>query len=624
MKKVNYIIWTFVSLLCSCGDFLDVVPDNVATIDNAFVDKTNAEKFLFTCYSYLPEHDSPGNNPAFTAGDEAWLSSLRIERWSGSLNSWKIARGEQNVTNPLMNFWDGKDGGKPLFKGIRDCNIFLENIHKPADLDDMERARWVAEVKFLKAYYHYYLMLLYGPIPITRENIDVSSGTEAVRVFREPVKEVADYIAELVDEAAPDLPLEIMNAASEMGRITRPIALALKAKAYLLVASPLFNGNTDFFAVDKRGKQIFSQEYDPQLWQLAADASLDAIKCAEEAGHVLYRFVSPGRQLSDTTIAKMSIRGAVTDRWNKEIIWGATSGAAGLQQNSFPANKAWASNYYATAHYMPTYRMAELFYTDNGVPIEEDKNWDYASRLKLKKAGEEDKYYIGSGYETHQLNFHREVRYHANMIFDGSSSYGFGQLDDKKQYVFELKPVWKIGTYSGYQTKKTVYYESVANNSTAAGSLVLEPYSFPIIRLADLYLMYAEALNEVKTAPDAEVYKYIDLVRERASLKGVVESWAQNSILPEKPLSKSGMRDIIRQERLIELAFEGHRFHDLRRWKLSYQQMNKPIQGWILEDDELKLKNQFVPKFERKDYLWPISLYNILVNTNLVQNPGWE
>lgn len=623
MKKINYIVLAFASLLISCGDYLDVVPDNVATIDNAFVDKTNAEKYLFTCYSYLPAHDSPGDNPAFTAGDEAWLSSLRIERF-GSFDSWKIARGEQNVTTPLLNFWDGNKTGKPLFKAIRDCNIFLENIHRPVDIEETERLRWIAEVKFLKAYYHYYLMLLYGPVPITRENLDVSSDTQKVRVFREPVKEVADYIAELIDEAAPDLPIEIMNRASEMGRITRPIALALKAKAYLLVASPLFNGNTDFSAVDKRGKQIFAQEYDPQLWQLAADASLAAIQSAEEAGHTLYHFVSSGRHLSDSTIAKMSIRGAVTDRWNNEIIWGATSGASGLQQNSFPGNKAWISNYWATASYMPTYRMAELFYTDNGVPIDEDKNWDYASRLKLKKAGEEDRFYISTGYETHQLNFHREVRYHANLIFDGSSSYGFGRLDDTKQYGFELKREWKFGTYSGYQAKKLVNFESVANNSTASGSLVLEPYSFPIIRLADLYLMYAEALNEVKATPDAEVYKYIDLVRERAKLKGVVESWAKSSNQPDKPLSKSGMRNIIRQERLIELAFEGQRFHDLRRWKLSFKYMNQPIQGWMLEDGALVLKNQFVPKFERKNYLWPISLNNILLNTNLVQNPGWE
>lgn len=625
MKKINYIVLAFVLSFCSCADFLDVVPDNVATIDNAFVDKTNAEKYLFTCYSYLPSHESLGNNPAFMAGDEAWLSSYRIERWDGGFDSWRIARGEQNVTNPFMNFWDGDKGGKALFKAIRDCNIFLENIHKPVDLDNMERARWIAEVKFLKAYYHYYLMLLYGPIPITRENIDVSSDTEAVRVFREPVRDVVDYIAELIDEATPDLPLEIMNGAQEMGRITRPIALAVKAKAYLLVASPLFNGNPDFSVIDKRGKQLFAQEYDPQLWKLAADASLDAIKVAEEAGHKLYHFTS-ARHLSDTTIAKMSIRGAVTDRWNQEIIWGTTSGANGMQQNAFSGNKAWASNYWGTGSYMPTYRMAELFYTDNGVPIDEDKNWDYNSRLKLKKADPKDKYYIEPGYETHQLNFHREVRYHADMIFDGSSCYGYGQLDDNKQYTFAVKPEWKFGTYSGYQAKKLVHFESVASNSTAAGSLVLEPYSFPIIRLADLYLMYAEALNEVKDAPDAEVYKYIDLVRERAQLKGVVESWASSSTLPDKPTTKSGMREIIRRERMIELAFEGHRYHDLRRWKLAYQYMNKPIQGWewIKDDNEMVLRTQFSPKFDRKDYLWPISLNNLLVNSNLKQNPGWD
>ncbi len=141
-----------------------------------------------------------------------------------------------------------------------------------------------------------------------------------------------------------------------------------------------------------------------------------------------------------------------------------------------------------------------------------------------------------------------------------------------------------------------------------------------------MYLLYAEALNEVKDAPDADVYQYIDLIRERAGLKGVVESWQAHSSNPGQPASKSGMREIIHRERMIELAFEGSRFWDLRRWKESEKYMNKPIQGWNISgrgNDFYKIATLYIPTFEFKDYFWPIKEDELLKNPNLVQNLGW-
>jgi hypothetical protein len=139
--------------------------------------------------------------------------------------------------------------------------------------------------------------------------------------------------------------------------------------------------------------------------------------------------------------------------------------------------------------------------------------------------------------------------------------------------------------------------------------------------------MYAEALNEWKTAPDDEVYQYIDIVRARTGLKGVVESWENYSTVPDKPLTKDGMREIIHRERLNELAFEGSRFWDLRRWKKAEQYMNQPVRGLNIYGETpaefFKVQNVFDLTFEKKDYLWPIKQSDILENKNLVQNPGW-
>jgi hypothetical protein len=124
------------------------------------------------------------------------------------------------------------------------------------------------------------------------------------------------------------------------------------------------------------------------------------------------------------------------------------------------------------------------------------------------------------------------------------------------------------------------------------------------------------------------VYYYIDKVRERASLGGVVESWANYSSVPSKPTTKAGMRDIIHQERLIELAFEGPTYWDLLRWKEAQKEFSKPIQGWNVlgkdEADYYQIKTVFEPKaFTIKNYLQPIRNFELSVNDNLVQNYGW-
>ena len=154
-----------------------------------------------------------------------------------------------------------------------------------------------------------------------------------------------------------------------------------------------------------------------------------------------------------------------------------------------------------------------------------------------------------------------------------------------------------------------------------------ENYAWPEMRLADLYLLYAEALNEIQ-GPTAEVYSYLDQIRERAGLDGVVESWAAHSNNPSKPLSKEGLRSIIQQERMIELAFEGQRYWDLLRWKRAVQEFNDNVQGWNINGDDeasyYQIRTIHIQNFiSPRDYFWPLSETSLIRNTNLVQNPGW-
>ena len=623
----------------SC-DYLDMIPDNIPTVEHAFALRNEAEKYLFTCYSYLPEMGVWGENPGLLTGDEVWFFyPYATAFYSKPSEVWEVARGNQNIIEPYLNYWDGANGGKALFRAIRDCNIFLENIHTVPDMDDMEKDRWIGEVKFLKAYYHWFLFRMYGPIPITDVNLPISASPEEVKVFRDPVDDVVDYIVNLLDEAAVVLPTMIIDQVNEMGRITEPIALALKARVLVTAASPLYNGNPDYSNfVDKRGVHLFSSTYDPGKWERAADACLDAISASNSAGNQLHYFnpVINTYNLGPELTKQMDIRAAITERWNPEIIWGMNNSPINWIQRYAqpfvdPASNMTNGSSRPKGQYAPPLKIAEMFYTKNGLPIDEDLSWDYVNRYALQTATEGDRYYVKPYYVTAKLHFDREPRFYADLGFDGGIWWGNGNVSAEEPWHIEAKLGQLAGkrrgdehSITGYYNKKLVNFRSILQTN---GTYSVQAYPFPAIRLADLYLLRAEALNESE-GPSEEAYHWINQVRRRAGIPDVEESWTSASAKNAgKHETKEGLREIIHQERLIEMAFEGSRYWDLFRWKKAETVLNQPIQGWDINQVEdipyyqrIMLFNQ---SFRKKNYLWPLRESTLIVNDNLVQNPGW-
>ncbi len=666
IKKNLIVMVCFMAFSC---EFLDVVPDNTPTVDHAFKNRIEAEAFLYGCFSYLPRFGNPGEstgaNPAILGGEEAWWIE-NSSGWNG--RTWNIARGRQNTSEPIADYWASRqagsevNGGNYMFTALNDCNVFLENIHKPYDLTNEDRVRWIAEIKFLKAYYHFWLLRMYGPIPIINENKPLSAKGEEAWLYREPIDKVVDYIVSQLDEAVIDLPDVIYDQMAELGRPTKATASAVKAQALLWAASPLLNGSAEqapyFSLVDNRDVELFPKTYSVEKWQRAADAAKEAIDLATFAGHKLYDFrkTNPNEAagLNEKTILAMQVRGAATERWNSEIIWADSRGGyvGGSTDNSFqtvchPAFfTSHGSTNNVTKNYAPTLQVVEQFYTKNGIPVEDDKEWvdhlqykrDHPDGMwKLRTSTEDDRYHVFLTATTVQLHFDREARFYGSVSFDGGLLYGNSRItNDKDLWRLRFKNGEMGGGPSpttrypvtGSLVKKMLHFRSTVQD--AGTSAVYFSYPYPIIRLADLYLMYAEALNEAGGAtPDPDVYIYINAVRERTGLEGVVESWRDYAVSGKenKPLSKEGMREIIRRERLNELAFESHRFWDLRRWMLAEEYMNRPIRGWDISgataETFYKEQNIFRPSFQKKDYFWPIKLSTLLKNPNLKQNPGW-
>ena len=630
--------------LGSCDNYLDVVPDDVVTIDHAFTLETEAEKYLFTCYSYMPKNGDGWFNPGMMTGDEIWLPGSPTY----TNNNWafSVAIGGQRLNDPLLDSWTGNYNGalggwsKRLFAGIRSCNIFLENVsdlNKVPDLDIDKRTRWLGEVEFLKAYYHFYLFRMYGPIPILDENtsIDDIAGTY---VKREPVDSVVNYITKELDSSIEKLPNEVQVKSREMGRITKPIALALKAKLLVFAASPLFNGNSDYANfTDKDGVHLFNSAYDPEKWVKAKEACKAAIDAAEGLGHELH-YYNGSKVLSTTTKVQTGIREAVSEAWNAEIIWGNTNSyfdwynqnlcqivlTGDIGNNRLTVPGAWE---------VPI-KIAKMFYTANGVPIEEDKTLDFTNYEDLRVATSDERFNLKEGYTTARLNFDRENRFYADLGFDGGIWYKNNSTDNgnaENRFYGQTKwndpggiPSNSAWNETGYYPKKLVNLDFQFLDAT---NTFFQGYPWPEMRLADLYLLYAEALNEVEGG-SSEAIEYLDRIRQRAGLPGVVESWSNYSTNAAKYATQEGLREIIHRERMIELAFEGHRFWDLRRWKEAAEELNKDITGWNFKGTTSGAYYHETHIFSQtfvtpRDYFWPIGLGNTRQNPRLVENPGW-
>jgi hypothetical protein len=641
MKKIKYLFTVLCLFAISSCSYMDIVPDMIATIeDNAFSMRSQAEKFFFTCYSYLPDAGHQTGDPAILGGDEIWLA----EHNTNYNNPKYLAIGNQRSNEPYFDFWRGTYGGKNLYRGISDCNIFLANIDRVPDLEQGERNRWRAEVEILKAYYHFYLIRMYGPVPVKDVNLSIQDGTEETHVYRNTLDECFSYVVNKIDsiiklEYLPDV---IQDKAQEEGRITETIARILKAKVLLYWASPLFNGNTDYRGLkDKRGIEIFcpekSEEQKRQRWVEAAAACREAVEFIQSRGlSLLYRYNgNDWPDISQTTRTRLSIRMSLSEKWNNDILWANTNNWGNeLQRQSLPRdldqNKV--SNTDQRANFSVPIKILYQFYTKNGVPIEDDKTWNYTGRFTPRLIEADQRHNLAVGETTAGIHFDREPRYYASIGFDRGIWFGQANASETDQYLMcrngerAANQVTHSWNSTGMFPKKLVHPKT--SLGTSSGTTFIS-YPFPFIRLPEVYLMYAEALNESENTQEARdlAIQYVDSVRSRAGLKGLKESWAEYTDDADRPNRQAGLREIIKQETLIEFVFEGHRFWDLRRWKDAMREYNKPITGWNLKYATLvEYYNETLihqSKFTPRDYFWPIHDGEILRNSNTLQNYGW-
>ena len=314
MKKYIHIVLMLL-VFSSCSDYLEQDAGELNTIDKIFASEVETKKWYSRMYSddfMVQEMHYSGQIPYFWCTDEA---------------AYVMESNIRNISEGLMspdNYY-GYTGYNLYFfvryyQAIRHINIFLENLDRCVEMGELERRTKYAEAIFMRAYYHYLLLRLYGPIPI--EESSRTADEIAASQARKPFAECVRWISEQIDWACENGMPKERNESIELGLPTIGAARAIQSRMHLMAASPLYNGNSVYSNwKNNDGTVLISAEYDKELWKVAADAAKDVI---DNYG---YSLKEPNAESGEPTFDEVveNIR-TITTTWGKdqnpELIWG--------------------------------------------------------------------------------------------------------------------------------------------------------------------------------------------------------------------------------------------------------------------------------------------------------------
>ena len=589
-----------------------MVPDNTQEISALFNRKETAYRALATCYHYIPEYD---NTYSFLGMSDEMIMS--INRVTDGKNA---VLGKISADQPIMSFWYGDWGGSwsehapceaSLFIPLRICHTFLNNIDRVPDMSQSEKSRWSGEVKFLIAYYHFLLFTQYGAIPLIKEETPLDVSDKANQQAREPVDTVVNYIVSMLDESADALPTRIINT-SELGRIDKVINRCFKAKVLLYAASPLFNNNPLYYSLEnKDGTKLFPQD------DKHYSKTVDARNFRNDSIRLPYMY---------------NYQYAMVSKWNEEVIWGCSRTTNQIlewheiQRSINYKSSAATSTGDAWQWFGPTLNATEFFYTQNGLPMDEDPTFDYEHRDSVVTITADHSTVAQVGEQTAYMFMNREPRFYASIGFDRSRVRGYGTLYNLKMRYQEANG---RQTHDDIDVPTSGVFLRKLMHPDTQGNGTITRYPWPIIRYNEMMLSYAECLNEVYgEQKQSEILALLDTIRARSGVPSVETAWA-NAKHTNKYMTKDGMREIIKQERTMELAFEGYRNDDVRRWLEGSKYFNTNIWQWnsdattAAEYYKRVQDPDLLHVFTTRNYLWPIPTDEMVKNPNLVQNPGY-
>ena len=646
MKRNILKLFCALSLICgfaSCTDYLDKTPDSTVNADEAFKNFTNFQGYVEEVYNCIPNKESNYWCTTFNWGEDEILNTGKGDShetahfdlgdyryWYSDPQSFLHSNGLNSTSNDKFSH-----SLEHAWYCIRKCNLGLENLEKMTDCTQEEKNIIKGQLLFFRAWWHEELMEFYGGMPYVDTVLD---GSQALTLPRLSFQECATKCAEDFRAAADLLPNDwdkTVIGKKTLGkndlRITKVCALGYLGKVLLWAASPLNNLGAEVGA-SKNGD---TYRYNVEFAAKAADALGEALSEVNSGktpyalaeykydniyDHVasedsktnfsdIFRTTGKGWKQPGSTeaILRAPYIGANGSNWNFTKNWG-------IKINEIVQHDAVIHQ--PTANYVNYYGMA------NGLPLDDPE----------------------SGFDpTHPFKG-RDPRFYHDIVFDGfqyiNTTIGKENPDYQFKYVqmytgSNLRSSSSQGCRTGYYCQKLVPHQANRYDVMYEWGGALQ-CDLPYMRLADIYLMYAEAGAAVQganyksnkcnlTAVDA-----INVLRDRVEAGHVADKYAAN---------QQKFMDEVRRERAVELAFEGFRWNDLQRWLLlteypyniktsqefkrvgNYDFTKKDprdaeVAGW-------SEKTILTRDFTEKHYLLPLKQSDVYLYPEFGQNPGW-
>jgi hypothetical protein len=598
MKKIITVL-ALLPLLVSCDDLFTPADENIRSIDAMYNEPSYAQGILANAYILLPYSASSNTDVATddavsNNSDNTYLKMASGGTWASNndpLTQWATSRHAIQYINLFLERTDSvnwaqdaviKEGFKERFRGEAYAlrALFMYNLLRA-------HAGWTSDGQLLG-------------VPILTKSEDATSD---FNVARNTFKDCMDSLLADANRAAELLPAEYADlnndadiparykakgitnvtdynrlyGATMGGRITGRVAQAIRAEATLLAASPAYSKGSGY------------------TYQQAADYAATVIDALGGIGGLAangYTWYT-----NTTEIANLA-SGANP----KEIIWrGGTSENNDLETDNFPPTL------YGKGRVDPTQNLVDAFPMVNGYPISDSR----------------------SGYDDTDPYYGRDPRLAAYVVYDGSTQGPSSTVITTGSYGTTTDD--QLNHQSGYSTRTGYYLRKLLRSDCNPNSVynVKQKHYTSYIRATEIFLDYAEAANEAfgPTGMGSHAYSAYDVVKAIRKRAGVGVSNG-DAYLESIKGDQDKMRELIRNERRLELCFENFRFWDLRRWKVSLDKLNETARGMqITENTDGSLKYTPIDVESRKyeDYMYygPVPYEETQKWSNLQQNAGW-
>lgn len=566
----------------SCTDGYESEPVENFTIDFVFsaTDSlgTKAREFMSNTYSTVLKngHNRVGSDYLDAASGDA------ISINDNNPDVYRLTTAMYTAQNSVGGdmYWND------YWAGLRQINIFLKHIDVvPFNLSYTNalgerhalNEALKAEARFLRAYIYFEMVKRYGGVPLIGDRIfEIGDDLE---IPRNTFEECITYIVSELDAIRDNmrtLPVEEPTGWAHVP--TAEANMALKSRALLYAASPLFNEAP----IEAGNELVGYKEYDATRWEAAATAAKEFIDTYGHLGSGTHQLTSSWGILFSNFYQATA---------NPELIWFIQGGNDdGVETNNGPLG--FSGDALGNGRTLPTQDLVDAF------PM-----------LDGKKAGESEKYaYLPNDpYSNRDPRLDRTVLRHGSRWLNTDLELNMGGGHNPSSSALYCKTGYYLRKFMRDHSTQTAYVASL--------------HLWPVFRYAEVLLNYAEAMNEAY-GPSQEVYDVLCMLRQRAGIEAGDGYFGLNS-----NMDKNEMREAIRTERRIEMAFEEHRYWDIRRWKIAEKVFAEPLHGMRIYSSQGVNTYQRIDvlkgTFEPRQYLYPLPYSEVVKNSNMVQNPNW-